>query len=249
MLQQTLAYPESLLNRFNCGNLETLQLEGIREQLLSFHKTWYSANIMKLVVSGKHSLEQLEQWVVAMFSEVENKDVVVPNLGLPKMPYDQDNLGTIQRFKPIQDKDKLMIYWILPYCEKEYKTQPLRYFSHLFGHEGENSLLSYLAQEGYALGLSAGEDHEMGIYSDFYLDIALTKKGLENYEKVAQAVFKYAQRLVETGPQNFVHEECKTLGKIKFDFADKGEAIRYCINLASRMQNFETPEDLPHLLR
>lgn len=85
-----------------------------------------------------------------------------------------------------------MIYWILPYCEKEYKSKPLWYFSHLFGHEGENSLLSYLAQEGYALGLSAGDDHEMGCFSDFYISIDLTKKGLENYEKVAHAAFKYA---------------------------------------------------------
>lgn len=95
MLQQTLAYPESLLNRFNCGNLETLQADGIREQLLAFHKKWYSSNIMKLCVSGKHSIEQLEEWVVKMFSDVVNKDVVVPDLGQPKMPYDQGNLATI----------------------------------------------------------------------------------------------------------------------------------------------------------
>jgi len=54
----------------------------------------------------------------------------------------------------------------------------------LFGHEGENSLLSYLTKEGYAMSLSAGEDHEMGIFSDFCITIGLTKKGLTNYEKV-----------------------------------------------------------------
>jgi insulysin len=70
----------------------------------------------------------------------------------------------------------------------------------LFGHEGKNSILSYLKKEGYAMSLSAGEDHEMGVFSDFQVTVGLTKKGLENYEKVAQAVFKYAQRLVEAGP-------------------------------------------------
>jgi insulysin len=38
MLQQSLAHEDSLLNRFNCGNLETLKQEGIREVLLNFHK-------------------------------------------------------------------------------------------------------------------------------------------------------------------------------------------------------------------
>jgi len=189
MLQQTLAYEDSLLNRFNCGNIETLKQEGVRDVLMNFHKTWYSSNIMKLTVSGKHSMEQLEEWAVKMFSDVENKNVVVPDLSKPRMPYDKDNLGVIQRMNPVLDKDKLIITWVLPYCEAEYKSQPLRYMSHLFGHEGENSILSYLTKEGYAMDLSAGEEHEMGIFSDFTLMVTLTKKGLENYEKVAQTVF------------------------------------------------------------
>lgn len=95
MLTQTLADPESTLHRFNCGNLESLGQEGIREVLLNFHKTWYSSNIMKLTVSGKHSLQQLEEWATKMFSEVENKDIVVPYLGAPKLPFTHDNLGCI----------------------------------------------------------------------------------------------------------------------------------------------------------
>lgn len=59
----------------------------------------------------------------------------------------------------------------------------------MFGHEGENSILSYLTQEGYAMSLSAGEDHELGVFSDFYVKVGLTKKGLKNYEHVASAVF------------------------------------------------------------
>lgn len=95
MLMQTLAHDESLLHRFNCGNLESLKQEGIRENLLNFHKKWYSANIMKLCISGKHSIEQLEKWAVEMFSPVENKNVVVPDLGKPIVPFTHDNLGTL----------------------------------------------------------------------------------------------------------------------------------------------------------
>lgn len=56
LLQQN-TNPKSLLNRFNCGNLETLNAPGIREELLSFHKKWYSANLMSLVLTSKHSLD------------------------------------------------------------------------------------------------------------------------------------------------------------------------------------------------
>lgn len=81
MLMQTLSHDQSLFHRFNCGNVESLGQDGIREILLNFHKKWYSANIMKLCISGKHSIEQLEKWAIQMFSAVENKDVEVPDLG------------------------------------------------------------------------------------------------------------------------------------------------------------------------
>lgn len=76
--------------------------------------------------------------------------------------------------------------------QEDIKSQPLGYYSHLFGHEGANSLLSYLKSEGYAYELAAGGDHELWSYSSFMVDISLTKKGLDNYEKVLEAVFDYA---------------------------------------------------------
>lgn len=176
--------------------------------MLAFHKKWYSSNIMNLVVTGKHSIDQLEKWVIEKFSAVENKNVELPNLGLPKMPFTHENLGIFNRFRPIKDEDALEIIWLLPCLEKEYLKKPLSYFTHLFGHEGENSLLSYLKEEGLAMALSAGSDHELSILSTFYVEITLTKKGLENYEDVLSAVFKYAQRLKEVGPQQFVFDEC-----------------------------------------
>jgi len=101
MMLQHHAYEESRLNRFNCGNLESLKQDGIREALLDFHKTWYSSNIMRLVITGKHSIEQLEKWAVDLFSSVGNKEVVVPNLGEPKAAFNADNLGRICKYRPI----------------------------------------------------------------------------------------------------------------------------------------------------
>ena len=68
----------------------------------------------------------------------------------------------------------------------------MKYHSHLFGHEGPNSLLSYLKNEGLAMELSTYADHELYAVSSFYLDITLTKKGLQEYERVLAIVFKYA---------------------------------------------------------
>lgn len=80
MLFQSNTNKKSLMNRFNCGSLETLQTEGIRDELLGFHKRWYSSNIMNVVMSSKHSLDQQQEWAEKYFSGIENKNVEIPNL-------------------------------------------------------------------------------------------------------------------------------------------------------------------------
>ena len=79
----------------------------------------------------------------------------------------------------------------MPYLKNEFKSSPLSYFTHLIGHEGENSLLSYLKAEDYAMELCTYADHNNDCISNFNVNITLTKKGLANQEKVINAVFKY----------------------------------------------------------
>ena len=208
----TLSHEESRLNRFGSGNFESLRQEGIRQQLLAFHQKYYSANIMDLVVSSQHSLDQVEEWVREKFSVIENKNLELPNLAEPKLPFTAENLGMIVRFKPVQDKDSLEIFWILPYCENEFKTKPLRYFSHLFGHGGENSLLSYLKLRGFAMALTTKHEYYLQTFSTFRIEISLTQKGLTQYEDVLRAVFQYAKSVRDAGAQQYVYDECHQMG-------------------------------------
>ena len=65
------------MNRFGTGNFDTLKKESIRDELLEFHKKWYSSNIMNLCVYSNHSIEELEKLVHENFSPIINKNVVV----------------------------------------------------------------------------------------------------------------------------------------------------------------------------
>ena len=103
-----------------CGNLESLKQEGIRDSQLAFHRQWYSSNIMNLILYGNQPMQQLEEWAVSLFSGVENKDVTIPDLSLPKLPFDNTNLGQIVRYQPVKDKDQLELYWVLPWLGEEW---------------------------------------------------------------------------------------------------------------------------------
>lgn len=230
--------PDGRLHRFNCGNKATLDGPQVRSNILDFHKQWYSSNIMTLALTSKHSLDEMEAWVKDGFSNVENKEVVVPNL-VEVDPFQADQMGRLVKMVPIKDEHKLQMFWRMPmYLELEHDKGPLNYFSHLIGHEGENSLLSYLKSKNWALGLSAGGDHELYGMSTMELNITLTKNGLENHEKVIEAVFQYTNQLHKAGPQEWIFNEVNDLGKVQFDFAEKGQPMNTVTNCAKRMQVF-----------
>lgn len=94
------------------------------------------------------------------------------------------------------------------------------------------------------MGLTAGGSHELDCFSDFTVQVQLTKKGLENYEHVAETIFKYAQRLKEAGPQQYVYDESSQIGQIRFDYADKGDGCNYCVSLARSLPHFDSAEEL-----
>jgi insulysin len=64
-------------HHFSTGNKETLG-NIPRDALLNFHRAWYSANVSRLAVLGKESLDDLESMVSKIFTDVPNKNVVVP---------------------------------------------------------------------------------------------------------------------------------------------------------------------------
>mmetsp|Transcript_18632 Transcript_18632/g.21402 ORF Transcript_18632/g.21402 Transcript_18632/m.21402 type:complete len:101 (-) Transcript_18632:2235-2537(-) len=71
------ANEDSAYHRFIIGNLQTLNKEGIYEELKQFYDKWYSANIMKLVVYSHLPMDELEDLVASKFSLIKNKNVVV----------------------------------------------------------------------------------------------------------------------------------------------------------------------------
>jgi insulysin len=127
--------------------------------MLDFHRKWYSANLMTLCVLNNNSLEELEKQISELFSQVVNKNVSKMDMSQP-VPFDLHNTSKLIKFVPVKDKDLLTVIWSLDYVQENFQSQPLRYISALFGHEGKNSLLSYLIEEDLAVTLSSSDTHD-----------------------------------------------------------------------------------------
>jgi insulysin len=240
-LNKSLCRKDHPYSKFGSGNLKTLKdlpnelgLD-LRTMLLDFHKQYYSANIMKLVLLGKESLDELEELAIKYFSAIENKNIQVPQF--PGKPYGPDELSKRLKIVPIRDGARTldMLFPMRP-TDPLYLYKPARYISHLIGHEGKGSILELLKKKGWANELSSGEGRGCSDWSSFSISIELTDAGMENIDDVVEIVFAYISLLKADGVKGWIYDECHTVASCQFRFLSKRNPQDYVTSLASAMQ-------------
>ena len=115
---------------------------------MEFYEKYYSANIMKLVVCGENTLDELEQWVTQSFSAIPNKHVAVPSFESDGPPFGAKGTGTpmLCKIVPVRDIHTLHLDWMIPPILGQHHQKPSDYIACLLGHESEGSVLSYVRQ-------------------------------------------------------------------------------------------------------
>ncbi|KAJ2703291.1 metalloprotease [Coemansia sp. IMI 209128] len=235
-------------SKFSVGSIETLKQSAthhgldLREELLKFYDKYYSASIMKLVVCGNHSIDQLVEWTVSKFSEIKDKgDNIARNIG---HPVSAEFLGKVVYYETVNETHNMNMTFPVPEVKALYRNDPLEYLSHLIGHEAQGSILAYLKQKGWATGLSAYAcTYQDKGFNEFKVSICATPDGLERFEDILRVVFAYIRMLVTEGPQEWVQEEMSLLLKTEFDNKDKAGAMDWVLDHVDYIHNeYVTPE-------
>ncbi|KAH7461785.1 hypothetical protein FOMA001_g18795 [Fusarium oxysporum f. sp. matthiolae] len=115
------------------------------------------------------------------------------------------------------DSRELNLYF--PFIDEElmFATQPSRYISHLIGHEGPGSIMSYIKSKGWANGLSAGA-----------YPVCPGTPGIFDVQYIAL--------LRESPPQEWIFQEQKGMADVDFKFKQKTPASRFTSRISSVMQ-------------
>ena len=233
------------LSKFTVGNLDTLaDFDGrpLREELLAIYKRYYSANIMKLVVLGSESLDELQAMVEPRFGLVANNQVVVDAPAAPFFTGSQ--LPMKLSIVPLQNSRSLSLNFPLPKMFPHWQEKPANYLAALIGHEGEGSLLETLKARGWAEGLSAGTGLEDRGGALFSVDISLTPAGLEHQAEIVEMFFATVQIITQQGINKWRYLETAQLSEIAFQFQEKQNPMGYVSTLSSKMQRYPIEEVL-----
>ena len=231
-------------SQFSVGALDTLAdrpESEIRDDLIQFYNTHYSANVMRLVVLGSQSLDELEALTSPLFSQIPNRFLERETIVEPL--FEAGSLPLFVQLQPLATRRQLSVSFPLRDYRAQYHVKPEVYLGNLIGHEGEGSLLSALKQAGLAEGLSAGQGLAWRGGALFSVNISLTEKGAGDPDRVLQLLFAYADMLRQEGPQDWLYVEQSRLADLSFRFREQASPMRYVSAVASGMQHY-APQDI-----
>ena len=239
-----LVNPAHPFAKFSVGNLETLSSAKtpIRDDLIAFYHKYYSAHNMRLVVMGRDSLPQLQQWVESKFNAVA--DFPVDDNTITEPLFTQGYLPKWVNIQPEQQLREMTLLFPLADQQPYYHSKPLTLIGHILGHEGQGSLLAYLKQKNWAEGLSAGDGINYRGGSSLALSIALTEEGYRHQQQVVEAVFQAIERLQQKGVPEWVFTEVAKVAQLGFQFQESVDAQHYVTRLANAMQYYPVAEVL-----
>ena len=129
----------------------------VREELVSFQKMKYSANLMNLVVLGKEGLDELEVLIKSKFRPIRNNMITRHNFTDEIPSYNQLNTQILGLYKSINEEENsfFLVFPLAPVV-KLYREKPLRYISNLINFRGKGSLFSHLKSRDYIYYFKAG---------------------------------------------------------------------------------------------
>lgn len=248
-LKKSLSLEGSIYSQFSIGNLETLDKEGLVDALKDFHKKFYSANTMSLVVCTPDPLELAEEKVKEIFAPIENKNLEPQSFKNEIFPYPKEKNGKLIKVVPVKEIDELLLTFTIPPQYQHQKHKTLNYFGHLYGHESEGSILNVLFEEGLATELSAGAHDTEDYLTEMDITVSLTKKGLTEYEKVVSVIGAYTNMLLEQGPQEWVWNEVKDVSNLAFEYPEKSAGASMCVSYAAKLaQSVAHKSDLTNFI-
>lgn len=252
---QQLMSPKNPMSQLSVGNLKTLTSSTLRDELLVFFNKNYSASRMALTVIGNYSLDELEQMVSNRFSGIKNNGSVMQPINMPLFDtLAVDNLRSkvklpsvleVQTSKPLR---RLILTFPLPDLKEYFRSKPTIYLGDIIGYEGERSVLSVLKQLGFAEALSVGVEPNYTGGSALQVAVNLTEKGLNNIDKIIEAVYVAIGQVLEeqkSFPEKAKKrfEELSQLAGIKFRFYEYPAPMNTAISTSSGL-HFYPPDSV-----
>ncbi len=234
-------------SKFSVGSLETLSGD-VRTDLVEFYKTHYSADQMALVVLGNQSLDELNAWVDAKFSQIPRRDIAKPApLGPMFAP------GTLPReleYQTVKDTRQIVYNFPVPQLDSHFREKPGQYVANLLGHEGVGSLHAQLKARGWIESLGASAQRFDADNALVIVSIELTQEGAKHVDTITRALFEYIELIQTNGVAKWRYDEQAQVANLAFRFQEKSSSMAFVYSTAPNLRLYPIKDVLegPYLM-
>ncbi|MTB66726.1 pitrilysin [Providencia sp. wls1943] len=228
------AHPNS---RFAGGNLETLKDKPnskLQDELVSFYKRYYSANLMNGVLYGDQSIEQLAKIANETFGRIPNFNASVPEVTIPAVT-DKEK-GIVIHYVPSQPQKALQIEFSIKNNMADFRSKSDEYIGYLIGNRSPGTLSDWLISQGLAEGISASASPNADRnYGSFSIYVTLTDKGLAERDQVIAAIFAYIDLIKKQGVNQDYFDEIAKVLNLSFRYGSIVRDMNYIEWLSDQM--------------
>ena len=222
--------PSSGESKFSTGTKETLA-KADAAVVRAFYESHYSADRMALAIASTASLDEMERWARQDFAAVPRRSVTA-EVREPKFlpPKPALRLAFVE---PIKEVRTLSLEFPIPDVRADFASKPGDLVDALMSEEGQGGLVERLKREDLADGVNFEVWERTPTYGSIFVNVALTPRGLQEYQRVMQIVLGYADYLRNASfPANFYAERAR-VAALKETYSDRGEGT----NLATKLAN------------
>ncbi len=240
-LYKTLLHESHPINHFTCGDLDSLKIDNIEEELKNFHETYYDAKYMTLaiLINDDVNYEEIKKIVIDNFSVIKTSENKV-NRHYGKVL--QDN--TIVYYVPQKDEIFLTVLVEVPTIKKTLES-PYAFISYIMGSEIDNSLYTYLLHRGYVTRLTVSELLDFDDYTIINIEYTLTEAGERNVVELYNITMRYFDYIIsklknKDKELEKIYLELLQNNKNNFNYWENDDIVETIIPLTNMMK-----EDLP----
>ncbi|WP_017446414.1 insulinase family protein [Gayadomonas joobiniege] len=232
--------PAHPLSRMSVGNKQTLtDLPSGRllDHVKSFYEQNYSANIMKLVVAGNQSLDELEALAKKHFSAIKNHQIERPHVA--ESGYSSEQPASKIFYQPQQQMRLLLLEFPIPDNHANWQHKSNSYIRNLLTSEDPGTLGDYLRKQNLAVSSTAYL--APGYYGPdgfAQIQIELTEQGLAQQDKIIAAVFAYIELIKNHGISESAYQELAAIAQDEFANRDNAGLMQTATHFSSAMFDY-----------
>ncbi|RPD89563.1 pitrilysin [Neisseria weixii] len=224
------------------GSRESLRDKSgskLHDELLKFHRQYYSANLFKAVLYSRQPIEQLAKLAADTLGKMPNKQVIEPKINVPL--YREQDKAIVLQYKPLRPEKSITLTFGYPKNEEQlFRAKTGAYLAYLLTNTTAGTLSDYLIKNGLSDSglLALPADNNGGNESAFVLTLVLTEKGWQQRDRIISMIFQQIELIKQSGIDDAYYQEIRESLKQSFQTTDVPKSAGYAAALAETMLRY-----------